>query len=193
MDIYDRLPDSAKKDKSFLLIRFFAASALGEKQYDDAIQAFRQFHPGDPCLDLLGLDNLFIHKKYTKARSAINRIDEAIGGDPYLNVARANSYLGEKRYPEAIQFARKAIEEEKDLPNSYWTLVTVSLRTKDFAETTRLLGVLQNELGIRLGDLTGIPEYSDYVKSSEHAQWLKQWRRLPASPKRRPSSTGSIK
>jgi tetratricopeptide (TPR) repeat protein len=150
---------------------------LDERQYEQAIQDFRKFFPDDPALDLVTVDSYDMQKQYGKARAAVDRVDRAVGGDPYLNLLRAQFYFVEKKYDEALQCARKAVAAESDLAPAYWVQVNVSLHKKDFDETTRLLGVLEQDLGIRIGKLTTIPEYADYVKSPQYATWAKRPRK----------------
>jgi tetratricopeptide (TPR) repeat protein len=176
LTIYRQLPDSLQKDKNILLIRMMAARSVDEMQYDEAMRDFRTYHPNDPCVDLVGLDSLFIHKRYPQARAALDRLDKSLGGDPYLDVLRATSYSEEKQYKKAMECARKAIAAEKDLEQAHWILITAALKQKDFAEVTRALIVLEKDLGLEIGDLTTLDEYAEFVKSPQYQEWLKRKR-----------------
>jgi tetratricopeptide (TPR) repeat protein len=176
LDIYARLPDSLKKDKNILVLRVAAASAVDEQQYDEAMDALRTCCPDDPCVDLIGLDSYFIHKKYAAARKAIDRLDKSLGGDPYLDVLRASAYLGEKRYQEARECAVRAAKAEQDLVSAYWTQVTIALEQKDFDEVTKLLVFIEKDLHVELSDLTTAPEYAEFVKSPQYQKWLQRQR-----------------
>ena len=101
MDIYARLPQSLKKEKSVLLLRVQAAQSLDLGQLDAAIRDFRSAFPHDPVVNRLLIDTFFLHQEYAKARASIDRLDRSLGGDPYLNVLRANAYLAEKQYKTA--------------------------------------------------------------------------------------------
>ena len=60
MEIYDRLPDSLKKQKTILLLRLTAAASLTpEQQEDAAIRDFRSACPHDPALDLILIDRYY--------------------------------------------------------------------------------------------------------------------------------------
>lgn len=170
---YQQLPDSLKKDKSLLLMRLSAASELDEKAYEQAIDAFQKAYPHDAALQLVSIEREFTRKRYAEARAAIDRLDKLVN-DPYLNVLRASTYVEEQNYERALECARKAAEQEKDLAAAYWSQVTISLKKKDFVETTRLLTFIEQELHIPIVDLTALPEYAEYVKSPQYAAFAKR-------------------
>ena len=68
-----------------------------------------------------------------------------VGGDPYLNLVRASTYLAENQYKTARQYAEKAIAAESDLVYAYFSLIAISLAEKDFDETSRLLTAIREK------------------------------------------------
>jgi predicted Zn-dependent protease len=176
LDVYARLPDSLKKEKFALLARATAATAVGEKEYDEAVGDLRSSFPDDPCLDLISLPGHFAHKRYDEARAALDRVDEAVGGDPYLDVMRGTAYLKQKKYKNAIEHARKAAAAEKDLLPAYWLRVAIALAEKEFKVVTSVLILIERDFGVDVGDLTAKPEYAEYVKSPRYKEWLKRKR-----------------
>jgi tetratricopeptide (TPR) repeat protein len=177
LEIYAMLPLSLQKEKMFLLMRMRAAVAVGEKEYAEALDAFRDYCPGDPCLDLLMIDQYFFKKQYDRALVSIDTLEKAVGGDPYLNVLRAKMYLIKKDFAKARDFAQKALAAEDTLEPAYWASIRACLGAKDFAETSLLLTAMQKKCGVRIGDLATIPEYAEYVKSPQYKEWLEQQER----------------
>lgn len=171
MEVYSQLPESVQKDKNVLMYRLRAAEGLGEREYEKALRAYRTTLPDDPCLDFLSLDYYFLRRQYDKLRAALDRLEKSLGGDPYLDVFRANSFLMEKKYAYAKEAAQRALAAEDTLLPAYWNLVSVSLAEKDFDETSRLLGVLGERFKIQLRDLVEIPEYAEYAKSPQYQAW----------------------
>ncbi len=83
------LRTDTKKEKSILLIRIRAAQACSdEKEYTEALEEFRKLYPNDACIDLLSIDYYTLKKDFPKAFECIDRLDKAIGGDPYLTLLR---------------------------------------------------------------------------------------------------------
>jgi len=169
---YQSLPVSMQQDKSILIIRLSAAAQVNEEEYMRAIADFRRHFPSDPALDLMLIDWFVLKRDFAKARERIDRLDQAVGGDPLLNVIRANTFLEENRYDEATRYARKVAEIDDLKEQATWVLVAVSLAQGHFAETSRLLDALVRDCGVEIGDLTTIPEYAEYVKSAEYKDWL---------------------
>lgn len=173
LDTYRQLPHGLKIDKNFLLVRFQAAPNLGDEEYTAVIEDFRKYHPDDPCLDILSIDTSILKKDYAKALASIDRLDKAVGGDPYLDTRRADVYLEDQKPDAAKQAARRAIEREPNLIDAYWSLVAISLKEREFAETLELLNILGEKFDIVIEDLDTIPDYAGFVESPHYQQWLK--------------------
>ncbi len=173
LDIYRRLPSSLKRDKNVLLMRLRAAAGISHSEYEAAIKAFRSYHRDDPCVDIISIDGYILSEKYDEARASVDRLDKAVGGDPYLNVFRANISLREGELETARELATKVIDADEALVGAYWTLVSVSLREKDFDETNRLLNAIDEKFQVEFFDLKQLPDYAEYVKSPQYQQWLK--------------------
>ena len=170
---YKTLPPGLRKDKNFQLMRLRAAQAVDEGEYAAAIEDLRKEHPDDPCIDMISIDGYTFKKDYRQAVACVDRLDKAIGGDPYLNVLRANLLLEVPDLDAADRAARAAVAAEPTLVDAYWTRVAVTLKRKDFAETARLLGQITRRFHIQVADLTAQPLYAEFVKSPEYEEWRK--------------------
>ena len=109
--------------------------------------------------------------EYDRALAAVDRLEKAVGGDPYLDVIRAGIHLAQGDAGAARRLARQAVDGDGTLPDGYWALVNVSLADKRFDETARLLDLLREQFQLEFGDLTQIPEYAEFVQSPEYRQW----------------------
>ena len=88
---WEKLPEAMKKDKGVFMFRFVAATALMDKDpkgYEKVMEDFQKFFPNDPTGDLILMDTWLIKKKYKEFQNSIDRLDKAVGGDPYLDVLR---------------------------------------------------------------------------------------------------------
>lgn len=88
-----------------------------------------------------------------------------------LSVARGG---GELSPAEAKVSAQQALAGKPGLLEAYWSLVGISLQTKDHAETARLLALLEGEHGVALGDLSSQSEYAEFVRSDAGRKWQKE-------------------
>ena len=158
-----------------LLARVVCAAGLIEEDpegYGQAMEDFRDAFPNDPAMDLVALDRWFLKKQFADYRRGLDRVKHALGGDPYLDVLQAASYWEEGKPDEAKKAARRAIKAEPDLAPAYWTLVTISLRTRQFKETVHWLNEIEKRLQIKIGDLTTNEDYREFVKSPEYKEWM---------------------
>jgi hypothetical protein len=85
LQLYAQLPPSLQSEKSTLVGRLSAAQKVGPAEYQSAIDAFRKFHPNDPCVDMMSIDSYILQRKFAEAMACIDRLNQAVGGDPYLD------------------------------------------------------------------------------------------------------------
>ena len=171
LDVFHSLPAELKTNRNILMQRFAIAVKVGGKPYDAAMADLKTAFPDDPSLGLVLIDYHFNRGEYEKSLEIIDRLDRQLGGDPYLDFFRANVFYVAGRLDKAKKAARRAIKAEPTLEDPYWTLVTISLDEKQFTETARLLTEIETALGLLLGDLGGVPEYEEFVRSDVYAAW----------------------
>jgi tetratricopeptide (TPR) repeat protein len=175
-----KMPDDLKKQKIVLVVRGVAASNVGESEFLAVIDDFRKHYPDDAALDLMSIDYFLNQKKHDKALTSIDRVDEAVGGDAYLDVMRAGIYAEMGDFDEALKTARRATEREEDLADAQWSIVTISLKKKDYDLTAETLNTLTKKFGIGLPDLATVEEYAGFVQSPQYKKWLEA-RQTPAA------------
>ncbi|MDG2014218.1 MAG: hypothetical protein P8J33_11975 [Pirellulaceae bacterium] len=172
-NIYSTLPDSMKREKTISLIRLQAAAKISDQKYAEAIKDFRSFHPNDPCVNIISIDSFFLKGQFDEALKCIDRLDESVGGDPYLNVMRANITLAQGDTAATRTLAKAAIDKEATLTTAYWLLVNAALADKNHDEVVQYLNLLNENFTVEFDDLTQIPEYADFVKSPQYRDWLR--------------------
>jgi len=184
LEIYARLPLSVQQDKTVMLMRIMAAQQVDDQELPAAIEAFGSRYPDDPSLGVVALDVHLVKRQYAAALKGIDRLETAIGGDPYLDALRARVYEETKDYARSRAAAEKALAADPTLDDARWSLVRASLGEKQFGETTRLLRQLEENRRCIMGDLTRIPAYAEYVRSPEYREWLRS--RPPRDAKAKP-------
>jgi hypothetical protein len=186
LKIYHQLPPEMKKDKGVLLIRLQAAQDVSDLEYSRAIDDFRATHPDLACVELLSIGYYLLKKDAPRALACIDRFEKALGGDPYLNVTRANIHAEANEYDAARTDARTAIAQDPTLQDAYWTLVTISLQEHQFADTVKLLNQLEDRFHVPLGDMTLLPVFAEFVQSPEYQTWKARPRPKGANTKTAP-------
>ena len=170
---YKRLPPSMQKSKSMLALRLQAAQRTSEEEYLQAIDTFRKEYPGDVMIDLISLDAYVLRQQLDQALEALDRIDKAVGGDPYLKTLHAVILTKEGQPGPAQKFAEQAVTEEPTLLNAHNFLLTLSIQNGDFDTTLRELGTLETQFGIKFRDLATVPSFAEFVASPQYQIWLK--------------------
>lgn len=185
VDIYNRLPPSVQKDKNMLITRLQIAEEQGGRNYRRTMNRIETDLADDPATDLLFLRHRIVGRETSKIQPSLQRLDERVGGDPYIKVIQGNLMLEADNLLVAKLLYRDALAQDPSLSYAYEALIIVSLREREFAETARLLREYELKTGVRLGDLKSAPQYSDFVKTREYRDWLESRpRRLETSSSR---------
>lgn len=176
LQLYGALPVSMQKEKTTLVQRLTAAQALDDERYTAAMADFEKWHPGDPALDLVVIDRSFLKKEWAKVIAAVDRLDKRVGGDPYLNVIRASTWLQENKLAEAAKALDQSLATEPKLAAAWWARIEVSMKQNAHADTARLLDGVEKELGLALDGVATAEEYASFRASPPGKAWLKAHR-----------------
>ena len=116
LQAYNGLPDTIKADKTMKLMHIQIAQKLNDAEYQRAFNDFRGAFPNDPAIDLLSINYYLNNKQYPKALASIDRVDKSVGGDPYLDVQRAEMYIFMRDFNKArpaLARGLKAVPNDK--------------------------------------------------------------------------------
>jgi tetratricopeptide (TPR) repeat protein len=171
--IYKGFPGELQQVKVFVLGYVRAAAGVDHAELLKALEKYRKLFPTDPAIDLVSVTYYALTKKYDLALRSVDPVEKAIGGDPYLHVLRANILLEANRIKDARAAAEKAIEQEPGMTAAYWSRIGVSLHEKNHAETLLWLKKVAEKTTQEIGDLGDAPDYQAFVKSPQHAEWVK--------------------
>jgi tetratricopeptide (TPR) repeat protein len=172
--LFRQLPASIQKEKMALLIRLQAVSKSSDNDaYLAVIDEIRRLFPGDACIDLLSVDGYYLRKQYDEAGACLDRVDKALGGDPYLSVLKATFEVERNRLDEAKAAVRKAIDAEPTLEIAHQLRLQISLKQRKFDDTLEALRSLRDKFGFKSADLESNAEYAEFVKSPQYKEWKK--------------------
>lgn len=171
LDAILALPPSVRAVKGLVVLRVAMAQQVGGREFSEAIEAFGKLYPGDPALDLLGVDDHVQRGEFDAALAAIDRIQRAVGGDAALEGNRGNLLLlkGDVRAARAAANAALAVEPALVLPRI--TLVLAALKGREFAEAASLLTPLVSGNFLSLQVIETHPTYEAFRATPEYAAW----------------------
>jgi hypothetical protein len=186
------LRPETKKEKWVLMLRLRAAQDSDEKEYAAVLEDFRTLYPKDPCLDMILIDYHTLKKDYSKAIESVDRLDQAVGGDPYLNTIRANLSEASGDLAAAEKFARLAIDGDPTV-QGYFYLIGITMAEKKYGETLAALKKQDQAFKMVYKDLKTVPLYAGFVQSPEYKDWLEylaqKAKKTKAAPVQTPAET----
>jgi len=172
LQTYSQIPAKHQLTKSVQVIRLACALNTSEAEYQKALTESAPLFKEDVSADLISVDVLLMQKKFDKAHAAVDRINQRVGGDPYLNVMHGGLYVSSEEYDKAKTSAAKALDQEPGLFSAVDLLLAVSLAEKDHAETARLLTLMAKEHGLQFGDLKNAQGFENFIQSPEYQTWM---------------------
>jgi hypothetical protein len=170
---YARMPEVLRREKGSLLLRYEAAANIGEAELLKVIDDFRGYYPDDVCLDFLLIDYHAIRKEHDKAIEAIDRVDASVGGDPHLDLLRAESVYQKGDAPNAFELVRQANAADPDAIEPYWTLLGLTVLEKDHDKTLAALERIESRFAVDLSGVARAPEYEAFRNSPQGQEWTR--------------------
>ena len=171
--IYKSMPDELREQKAIVLV-YLKAASNDVREYMAAFQTYRRLFPNDAAVDLFSIAYFSAKRQYDEALRCIEKVDKAVGGDAYLTAQRALILTEAKRYKEAATTAEKAIEQEPDLAETYWSRITVAVKEKNHVDTLTWLKKVVEKAGQEPTDLKDSLDFADFMKSPQHDEW-REW------------------
>ena len=181
--ILSALPPRWQKQKSIMQMRIMAAEGVAAQKmqagkpignaYREAVEAFQAAFPKADNLPLIMMSYHFLGQDFPKAAKAVDQLDQQVGGDPYLNLARANIAIGQNDAEVARGFVETLIKALPDkATEGHRILLDQAIETQNHVETTRILKALEAETPVRFPiDFNKAEPFADYMASPEYEKW----------------------
>lgn len=170
--IHHSLSPTLRLLKPLAILRISIAQECGESDLTSAVEDFRDAYPDDAALPLFEVDYYLLRKEYDKSLEAVVRLDEAVGGDPYLDSIAAGVLAQAGRIDDAKSLVEEAIQRLPDYSQNYWQLASIGLDTNDYQLVLETLKRIDAMFVVEWGDLGQSPEYVEFVRSPQHEEWL---------------------
>ncbi len=167
----EAMPSEAHDSKPVQLLKIQASASIDDATYVATIAEYERLFPGDPSLNLVSIDGYIVRKNFAEALRVVERLDESLGGDEYLDELRIQLLLDEgKDLGRATELAEKAVTAQPESEDAHYILLGVHVANRNFAGAVaimRLMGerfelVFESE-GLDPGD----PDYSALKASPE--------------------------
>jgi tetratricopeptide (TPR) repeat protein len=169
LEEFRKLPEKLYEDRRFLTMATAIASRISQEELKVEVERFSRTISDESILDPFLVDLLSRQEKTDEALEVIQRMDDRIGGDIFLDFLRANAFLASGRLEEAFDFAERVRIALPNIYAIYRTCIVVAARRNDFQQVTRLLREIESKFDQAI-DIVSImldEELADYVESSE--------------------------
>lgn len=183
MERWRGLPEAFRSTRAGATLRMLIAQGMGDAEHLASLQEIERLFPNDPALSLVQVDANILAKRYPQALEAVDRVDQIVGGDPYLDGMRADIRLQAGDLAGSQKDVARGCEREPGLIDLWWTRLGVSLKADTHAETARALDEINQRFGIEFqDDLGAVAEYARFAASPEHAAWRARQAAKTATP-----------
>jgi hypothetical protein len=173
--VYQKLPKELQDERTFLRLYAQVAFAVDEKEYSRALGRYLELYPEDPAAQVMAIDYHFLKKDWPKVAKTLDNVEKRVGTDDgWIEILRGNASIASGHRSEAKEHFKKAVAREKNMVQGYELLVGLSLEDKDWKETSKWLAAMETDGGIKLKDLSTVPEYKGFVGSKEGQAFLKR-------------------
>jgi len=171
LEEYAALPEAVRKQKECMAIRIRIAMQIDDKKVEEAVREYLALYPDDPSATLVSLAGHTAAGRYAEALTSVDALDRAVGGDPYLDVVRADLLVKANEPGRARQVVLAAVEKNPDWQDAYLLLLLLELDAKRFKEVAGLLTTLHERFGWDPGSIEEAPDFAEFVKSPEYRAW----------------------
>jgi predicted Zn-dependent protease len=136
------------------------------------IELCRTTYPNNPAIELLATTFYVKTKQYPLALAAVDTIDKSVGGDPYLDVTRAQIYMQTADSERAAQVADTALTKVPELLPAYEVAACAAAYTGKYDRSVEVLDQMYRKFGVELSDdLKTDPNLRGLLKSPSYLDW----------------------
>lgn len=169
---YDNLPQKMKESRLCLMFLYNAAMSLkDDAKLSRVVEDLRKYCTNDPGIDLLSLDYYIERKEFGKAMAALESLDRAVGGDPYLDVLRGSVAFQAGDYDQAIAAGNRAAERDPNSDGALFVVARATQAKRDFAQTAAAFKKLQALGLVTPADVAAAAEFTAFAASPEFQAW----------------------
>jgi hypothetical protein len=157
---YDQLEKKYQQNKFIQTIYIQACHHLDLALYEKELTAYSHNFPDATSCYLQLLDLYYSKKEYDLALVDIDKLDKAVGGDPFLDYYRGNVYTLMNRSADAIACYEKVYRYDPTLKANVLKLVSAYAAANQPDKAKKIIAAYMQTPGYRIGDLNTF--YDDY-------------------------------
>ena len=137
----EKLPYNIRNMKPVMLLNIMICGSLenNDSIYEKALEDYKAVYPQEANMDLLSIDGYFLQKKYDKVMTSINKLDKALGGDPFLDFYRYACYKMLEDKPGQKESLERLVKNMPDFEEGYQSLIGFYLEEATYDKAAQTL------------------------------------------------------
>jgi len=173
LSLFDALPQWMRKDRYLQINRMEAAKEVGGDTYKKVLAELARNYGSDTRMSLSLVDHYIFTKDYARAHSLIDQVSKMIGGDAALQALHASIDYRAGHMKSAIVHCRRAIQEDPDYEDSYWTVLNVLVKERHYRDAVLVLRILHSKFRHRLDPkaVAKLAGFNEFAKSEAFQGW----------------------
>jgi tetratricopeptide (TPR) repeat protein len=173
LSLFDALPQWMQRDRYLQINRMEAAKEVGGDTYRRVLAELVRNYGGDTRMSLSLVDYYIFTKDYARAHALIDQVSKMIGGDAALEALHANIDYRAGHMKSAIVHCRRAIQEDPDYEDSYWTVLNVLVKERHYQDAVLVLRILHSKFRHRLDPkaVAKVAGFTEFAKSEAFQAW----------------------
>lgn len=144
---YDSVPADQRDAWEVQSLRLRAAASLGDSLYQPVIAHAYSVFKEKPGYELLALRYFMTYGQHGNALAAVERVETAVGGDPYLNVTRGWIHALQHDNEAGQTYVQRYIAADSSVTFPFCLLFEIYLRAKQYGPATDCFAVLSRRAG----------------------------------------------
>lgn len=174
VELYESLNDKAKKKKIFKIYSLFGSQHLSEELYIKYIDEYEKEFPNDPSLYLISMDGFIMKNQFDDALATLDKLDNSIGVDDFLDYYRGNIYYMKKDFKMSKDKFLNIVSNYPNFIEGYDSLLTLYIEGEEKEKAIEILNVMVERFDLKKEELKSSVEetFQDFSKSNEFKVWL---------------------
>lgn len=171
--VFQKLPAKLRATKEMMLLEVQLVATLDEAISLPAFERLAKAFPDDPAMLIMNIDRHTVLKQYEQQLVAIDKLDRAVGGDPYLELARSDAYLALGRLDEALAGAKRVTVKEPLLIQAQWQLLALQVKAGDVTDAVATVARMHSTLAadVTRDTLAGDDRFKALIETPEYIAW----------------------
>ena len=173
LKVYETISYNSKNTKNFKLFKIQITFHISDELYYEAIKDYEVNFKNDPSLYLVALDGLIYRKEFDKCLNYIDKLDNLLEKDPFLNFIRGNVYRLKKDNDNALGKYAIVNLEYPEFIGAYENRLDIYLETNQNSKAIEILDVFLKDFKMDKEELNFnlTQEVPNFVKSKAYKNW----------------------